>query len=43
LAVQVKALMQKTQPDKVEGFEEQFKQLQQCKEWKITPKRNFVL
>jgi hypothetical protein len=33
LVVQIKSLMQKCHPDKMSGFEAQFKQLQQCKEW----------
>ena len=33
LKIQVKTLMQKTHPDKITGYEEQFKQMKQCLEW----------
>lgn len=33
LLMQVKALMQKTHPDKADGYADQFKQMKQCSDW----------
>jgi len=33
LAVEVKRLLQRTHPDKVQGFDTQFKQMIQCRDW----------
>jgi hypothetical protein len=33
LELYVKTLMQRTHPDKVQGFQEQFKQMVQCRDW----------
>lgn len=33
LLMQVKALMQRTHPDKADGYADQFKQMKQCSDW----------
>ena len=33
LMLKVKALMQKTYPDKADGYENEFMQMKQCSEW----------
>lgn len=33
LILKVKALMQKTHPDKTEGFEDEFIRMKQCSDW----------
>jgi hypothetical protein len=33
LSIEVKRLLQRTHPDKVQGFDDQFKQMIQCRDW----------